>query len=309
MRSIWIIAEDIPALATLVSCARAVSPDAEITAFIEGDENSAREAVALGAARAYALPLPANTLWESYAPTLAEMAKAEKPALILLASSRRCRDLAAQMAALLDAPCFSGVKNLACTADGVSGETQVYGSLGVAKSVTREPLVLATLAANSFEPATADSQRTGEVHTLSPAKGVEMTQRKAKAAQSVNLGAAERVVGVGRGVGEEKDLEIISALAAALGADIGCSRPIAEFFKWMPEERYIGISGQQIKPKLYLAIGISGQAQHYFGVRDASVIVSVNSDPEALFSEQSDYYLVSDWKEAVPALMQALGKG
>ncbi|MDR0827816.1 MAG: FAD-binding protein, partial [Desulfovibrio sp.] len=82
--------------------------------------------------------------------------------------------------------------------------------------------------------------------------------------------------------------------------------PIAEFFKWMPEECYIGISGQVLKPQLYLALGISGQAQHTFGVRDAKVVVSVNKDADCPMHQNADYYINGTWQDTIPALIKAV---
>lgn len=308
MAQIWIIAENTAWMAVLAAYAKSLEADAEITAFVNGGEADAAQGIAFGAKAAFALPLPEKALWESYTPVLAEKAGAERPAVILLSASKRCRDMAAQLAALLDAPCFSDVKNLALANDGVSGDTLVYGGAGVAHSVSAAATVLATVAAKACDPAPADTSRSGQVAVLAPVAGpAEVTARLPREARGVNLDAAAKVVGVGRGVSEQKDLAEIEALARALGAETACSRPIAEFFKWMPEERYIGISGQQIKPQLYLAVGISGQAQHYYGVRDAKVIVSVNKDAEAPLNQNADYYIVGDWKEVVPSLITALG--
>ena len=121
----------------------------------------------------------------------------------------------------------------------------------------------------------------------------------------MNLAEAVRVVGVGRGFVEEDELGLARDLAAAMEAEVACTRPIAEFFKWLPEELYLGISGQVIKPQVYVAAGVSGQAQHVYGVRDAKVIVSVNKDENAPMFQMSDYYIVGDIKEVLPALTAA----
>ena len=308
MSTIWVIAENTSWLSVLIACAQSLQADAKLVAFVRGDAAAARTGIACGAQSAFALPLLDNALWEDYTPTLAEKAKAEAPAVILLSASRRCRDMAAQLGALLGAPCFSDVKNLAMSTGGVSGEMLVYGGVGVSRSSTAARTVLATVAGKAFDPAPADDSRTGEVATLSPvASSAVVTARLPKTAQNVNLDDAVRVVSVGRGVSSQEDLAEIEALARSMEAEMACSRPIAEFFKWMPEERYIGVSGQQIKPQLYIAVGISGQAQHYYGVRDAKIIVSINKDAEALMHQNADYYIVGDWKEVVPALAQSLG--
>ena len=307
MSVIWIIAENESWTAGLVAGARAVDAGARIVAFVNGDEKAARAAIAQGADQAFSLPLPPDTLWEAFVPVLTAKAAADKPALVLVGASRRGRDMAAQLGARLDAPCFSDARNLSVNGNTVTAETMVYGGMAVKNASATAETVLATIGAKDYEPVPADDSRSGDVAVLSPAPSpARVTERKPRAAQTVNLGEAAKVVGVGRGFTEEGDLAKARELAGAIGAEVACSRPIAEFFKWMPEECYIGISGQVIKPQLYLAVGISGQAQHYFGVRDAKVIVSVNKDAECLMNQNSDYYIVGDWKEVVPGLLKAL---
>lgn len=312
--NIWILAEDIPGLAALRTAAAALDAQAAVTAFVKGSEDEAQKALAFGATAAFALPQPTDgALWEGYAPALADKAKAEQPRCILVAATRRGRDLAAQLAALLDAPCFSDAQNLRLDNNGLTAETLLYGGIAVKSAGTDAPLVLATLSAGAYEAAPA-SQATnisgGEVATLPyPAQSdpsARITGRTPRPAQSANLEDAERVVGCGRGFAEESELNAARELASALGAEIACSRPLAEFLKWLPEERYIGISGQQLKPKLYLAVGISGQAQHLYGVRGAKVIVSINKDAECLMHQNADYYINGTWQDVLPALLAAV---
>jgi electron transfer flavoprotein alpha subunit len=150
----------------------------------------------------------------------------------------------------------------------------------------------------------------GEVAVLSPAIGqAKVTGREPKADGGVNLADAAKVVGVGRGFAEENELSTARELAQALAAEMACSRPIAEFFKWMPEEQYLGISGQVIKPQVYFSCGISGQAQHISGIRDAKIVVAVNKDENAPMMAMSDYFIVGDVKEVLPALTAAVKAG
>jgi electron transfer flavoprotein alpha subunit len=118
--------------------------------------------------------------------------------------------------------------------------------------------------------------------------------------------SAARVVGVGRGLKDAGDLSLVQELAAALGAELACSRPIAEGMGWLPTSSYLGISGQRIAPSLYLAVGISGQGQHMIGVRDARTIVAVNSDATAPIVAQADWTIVGDLYQVVPELTRAL---
>ena len=133
-----------------------------------------------------------------------------------------------------------------------------------------------------------------------------MIERVPKEKKAVNLADAELVIGVGRGFAEESEIGLALELAEALGAEVACSRPIAEFFKWLPEDRYVGISGQVIKPRLYLAVGISGQVQHLYGIRDARTVAAVNKDENAPIFQAADYVLVGDLKEALPALLASV---
>jgi electron transfer flavoprotein alpha subunit len=307
MTDIWVVAENCDWAAVLVSAAKALSADAKITAFVRGGEDEAKKSFAFGADSAFAMPLPADGLWEGYAPALAEKAKAEKPAFILVSASRRGRDLAAQSAALLDAPLFSDAGNLAFDGAVFTCSTTVYGGAGIRRDSTSAPLVLVTLGAKAYEPPAPDASRSGSAAVLPHASGrAAVTERKPRPVQTVNLGEAAKVVAVGRGFAKEEELASARDLAAALGAEVGCSRPIADFFKWMPEECYIGISGQVIKPQLYIATGISGQAQHLSGVRDAKVIVSINKDAECLMHQNADYYFVGTWQDVIPALIKAI---
>ena len=101
-------------------------------------------------------------------------------------------------------------------------------------------------------------------------------------------------------------LAMIEELADALQAEIACSRPVAEGLNWMGKDRYIGSSGARIAPQLYVAIGISGQLQHMVGVTGADTIVAINSDPNAAVFSQTDYGLVGDLYQLVPAITAAL---
>ena len=96
------------------------------------------------------------------------------------------------------------------------------------------------------------------------------------------------------------------AVAAALGAETACSRPLAETVDWMPKSRCIGVSGQKVHPDLYIAVGISGQMQHMAGARDSKTIVLINSDAEAPIFAQADYGVVGDLTTVLPALAKAL---
>jgi electron transfer flavoprotein alpha subunit len=305
--TIWIIAENKQFAAELVGGARDLGgAEARVSAFVGGDADACKELIARGADVACAMPLPEACPWEDYAPVLAKRAAEEKPMLLLVGATKRGRDMAARLAGLLHAPCVSDAKSIVLGSGEMELSRMIYGGMAEKVVVATAPTALATVSAQSYAPLDADDARSGVVETLQPEAGaVKVLGRLPRRKDTVNLSAAACVVGVGRGFAEEGELALAKDLAAAMDAEVACSRPIAEFLKWLPEEVYIGISGQSIKPQVYLAVGISGQAQHTYGVRDAKCIVSVNKDENAPIFQVSDYFIVGDLKEVLPALKEA----
>ena len=121
------------------------------------------------------------------------------------------------------------------------------------------------------------------------------------------IAQAERVVSAGQGIGPRENMKLIEDLAKAAGAAIGSSRPVAETHKYVPLNRYVGMSGQKFKGNLYIACGISGAIQHLKGIKDASTIVAINKSSNAPIFKNCDYGIVGDVNEILPLLAEALG--
>ena len=120
---------------------------------------------------------------------------------------------------------------------------------------------------------------------------------------------AERVVSAGKGIGGKENMKLIEDLAKAAGAAIGSSRPVAETLKYVPLNRYVGMSGQKFKGNLYIACGISGAIQHLKGIKEASTIVAINSNANAKIFKNADYGIVGKVEEVLPLLTKALDTG
>jgi electron transfer flavoprotein alpha subunit len=132
-------------------------------------------------------------------------------------------------------------------------------------------------------------------------------ERFRESARAVDLGAAELIVAVGRGIKEADNIPLVQQLADTIGAELAASRPICDA-GWLPMERQVGSSGQTVGPKMYMAVGISGAIQHLVGMKGSRVIVAINKDANAPIFEVADYGIVGDLFQVVPALIEEFKK-
>jgi electron transfer flavoprotein alpha subunit len=170
-------------------------------------------------------------------------------------------------------------------------------------------LVFVSLQAGAFR---ADAVEPGSapIETLTPPLDDTTIRQRPEApfresAGELDLGAAELIVAVGRGIREAGNIDLVRELAAALGAELAASRPVCDN-GWLPIERQVGSSGQTVAPKLYIAVGISGAIQHLVGMKGARTIVAINKDAGAPIFEVADYSIVGDLFEILPALTEML---
>ena len=136
----------------------------------------------------------------------------------------------------------------------------------------------------------------------------DVTAFEAEGAKNMYCGGiAERVQkAAGRGFAEESQLSMANDLCDKLGAGLACSRPLTEGVNWLPTERYVGVSGLMLTPKVYIAVGISGQMQHMVGCNRSGAIFAINKDKNAPIFKQCDFGLVGDIKDVLPAITAAL---
>lgn len=204
---------------------------------------------------------------------------------------------------LADATAFDGVEGNALKA--VREEFSGLVSTHVACDLSAGAVV--TVRPGAFQPeeggagAGAVTDKSGDVGDLTV--GRRYLETLEAETGDVDITKSEVLVSVGRGIEDQDNLEIIEELAKAMGADVSCSRPIVDA-KWLEKSRQVGTSGQTVKPKVYLALGISGSFQHMGGIKGSPFIVAVNKNPKAPIFQVADVGVVADILEFVPELTE-----
>ena len=243
---------------------------------------------------------------DGYSHALKQVVEQLQPALVLMTHTYEVRDFAPKLAAAMGRMLLGD--NIGHK---VEGGTLIYtrqifqGKLSADVVPTGDAPHFASFQLGSFR---GDECEAGQaaVQVLNVNLDADLIrqqpeERFKEAKAAVDLTQAPLIVSVGRGIKEEKNIEIVKKLAAAMGAELAASRPICDN-EWLPMDRQIGSSGQTVAPKLYLAVGISGAIQHIVGMKGARTIVAINKDAEAPIFEIADYGVVGDLFEIVPAL-------
>lgn len=260
-----------------------------------------------------------SELFEPYTPDawvggLKQLIGDKKPKLVLMPHTYQVRDFAPQLATALGRTLISD-----CTGFRKDGDTLLFtrqmfqGKFSADVAFTCDAPWFATFQAGAFRGDQAqEGTSPAPVETVSVAIDASSIRNKPEAPfkeakQAVDLTQAEIIVAVGRGIKEQKNIDLARQLAEALGGEIAASRPICDA-GWLPMDRQIGSSGQTVSPKLYLALGISGAIQHIVGMKGSRSIIAVNKDAEAPIFEIADYGIVGNLFDIVPPLIEEVKK-
>ena len=251
---------------------------------------------------------------DAYTIALRQLVELAKPSIVLFPHTYQVRDFLPKLAASLGKVALSdAISHRVDHGQLVLARQLFQGKVNVDARFAGDPPHFASLQAGAYSP--------GQKHAPHPAAAVEKFAPRIspgdirtrplelfrESRQSANLGAADIIVSVGRGIQEAANIPLIEKLVEALGAELGASRPICDA-GWLPHERQVGSSGQTVAPKMYVAIGISGAIQHLVGMKASRTIVAINRDPDAPIFEVADYAIAGDLLEVVPALLDALQK-
>ncbi len=249
---------------------------------------------------------------DGYAAALKQLIEKHRPKYVIFPHTYQVRDFAPKLATSLDRVLVSdAIGHRIDGAELVLVRQLFQGKINADVRFAGDPPYFASIQAGAFRADTLQSG-TSTVETTTPDLKSEQIRTKPlelfrESARAVDLGAAQIIVSVGRGIKEAENIPIVQKLADALGAELAASRPICDN-GWLPLDRQVGSSGQTVSPKMYVAVGISGAIQHLVGMKGSKTIVAINKDPEAPIFEVADYGIVGDLFEVVPALIEALKK-
>jgi len=297
----WIVVGDQSTISNLVTVARSLG--GPVGAVVAGPRSVAETVARSGVDKVVWCSAPDDVPAEANAPAVADAVAADPPRVVLAGRNPGERVLLGAVAARLKAAVLTGARSVAADGDGVVVVDAVFGDIAEETVAVSGPVAL-LLDGGSVPSADGTAAPIEEVSA--PPLGLKVIETRTHDFDEVDLAAAHRVVGIGRGLKTKEDLGLVEELARAVGAEVACTRPVAEGLNWMSKDRYIGSSGARISPQLYLAVGIAGELQHMVGVTGAETIVAINTDPNAAVFKHTDYGLVGDLYKLVPAITAAL---
>ena len=251
---------------------------------------------------------------DAFAAALKQFIIAKQTELVLMPHTYQVRDFVPKLATAMGRSVISDAIGYKKEGDKLAFTRQMFQGKFVADvTFTGESPWFATFQNGAFRGDKAEAGASAapvETVAIEIAAGIVRNKPQEvfkEAKQAVDLTQAEIIVAVGRGIKEQKNIEIAKQLAEALGGELAASRPICDS-GWLPMDRQIGSSGQTVAPKLYLALGISGAIQHIVGMKGSRAIVAVNKDSEAPIFEIADYAVVGNLFDVVPPLIEEVKK-
>lgn len=241
---------------------------------------------------------------ETYQLGLVEIIKQRQPGIVVLGHTACGYDLCPALASQLGIPFATDCLDVVITEEHCTVTRSLYdGKLNAHISLRQHPTYMVTVRSGCFPP--GESSLSAEVEKINAPVTVEPEYRRfvayiEAAAGEVDITKADIVVSIGRGIKEQTNIAQVDEFVNAIGGVMACSRPIVDA-GWLPKERQVGSSGKTVKPKLYIALGISGAFQHTVGMKGADTIIAVNKDPNAPIFNEADYGIVDDLFKVIPA--------
>jgi electron transfer flavoprotein alpha subunit len=247
---------------------------------------------------------------ETYQIALAALLEQEKPRLMIIGHSMCGADLAPALATELAIPFSTDCLNAEIAGENLKIVRQIYdGKLNARLTIRNSSMHLITLRSGSCPAESSDLN--GIVEKFEP-KAIEPDYRRfieyiEAVVGDVDITRSDVLVGIGRGIKEQANIAMIEDFAKTINGVVACTRPVVDA-GWLPKDRQIGSSGKTVKPKLYIALGISGAFQHIAGMKGADTVIAVNKDPNAPIFNEADYGIVDDLFKIVPVLKNKIAE-
>jgi len=244
-----------------------------------------------------------------YQAALKALIEADKPHLVIIPNTGQGADILASLALEMGASFTSDIIGLAIEGDKPVATRAFYGGKINGRIEFKDADLYMVGLREGAIPA-GEGTKSGEIQKVDNPVAATATNRKflsyeQPAIGDVDITQSAMLVSVGRGIREDKNLPMMEELAKLIGADVSGSRAVVDA-GWLPTDRQVGISGKTVKPKLYLALGISGAFQHVTGMKGSDVIVAINKDPDAPIFQYADFGIVDDLLKVVPALIDKI---
>jgi electron transfer flavoprotein alpha subunit len=242
---------------------------------------------------------------EYYQMVLSSLLQEKKPFITMFGQTAFGIDCAPALATEIDIPYSADCVDVEIDEDKVLTERQIYGGKINAKvSLTEQWGYVISIRPGSFAP--QEGELNAEVQEVESPIKEEIDYRNfmqyiEAAKGEVDITQSDIVIGIGRGIKEEENLDMMKDFAKSIDGVLACSRPVVDA-GWLPKDRQVGSSGKTVKPKLYIAVGISGAFQHVMGMKGADTVVAINKDPNAPIFSVADYGIVGDLFQVVPKL-------
>jgi electron transfer flavoprotein alpha subunit len=247
-----------------------------------------------------------------YSPLLVRAVQRYRPEMLLMGATGNGRLLAPSVAVKLGTGLTADCTGLSITHEGELKQTRpaVGGNIMASILCAGTRPQMATVRPNVMEKKELDSWREGEIIRLAWDAGefenrVQMIDFIEADMEKIDLENAELIVAGGFGVGAAEKFSVIEDLAESMGAAIGCTRKVVDA-GWMPHDRQVGQTGKTVRPRIYIACGISGAIQHQMGMNNSDTVIAINSDPKAPIFNMADYGIVGDLFEVIPLLKEKL---
>ncbi|MFW6115322.1 MAG: electron transfer flavoprotein subunit alpha/FixB family protein [Thermodesulfobacteriota bacterium] len=234
------------------------------------------------------------------------------PFLTIIGHTSMGMDIAPALAARLSLPLATDCTEVSIAQGSITVLRQIYGGkINALLTMKPSDRYLISIRTGCFD-AEANQGKSGTIETVPTPSWTNLKGRKfleylEVELEDVDISAADVLVSVGRGIGKPENIPLAQEFAEAIGATLSCSRPVADE-QWLPKSRQVGTSGKTVRPKIYIALGISGAYQHQAGMKHADTIIAVNTDPKAPIFTIAHYGIVADMLEVLPQLTERFAK-